>query len=129
MKNENGHTLLELVFVIVLVGIAFPGLLAFFTNSMEDSIKNEVIARAIVLAQGKMEQITTDKHEPGRGITFIKIAGQYPTETIDQFVRTVTVRDLTISGVVGVEVIVSISHPLMTNDYTLTHFFTNHTVY
>jgi hypothetical protein len=113
----------------VLVGISFPGLLAFFTNSMDDSFKNEVIAQAIVIAQGKMEEITTDKNEPGRGIAFLKIANQYPTETISQFVRSVSIQDITIAGVVGIRVIVTISHPQMINDYTLTHFFTNHAVY
>jgi prepilin-type N-terminal cleavage/methylation domain-containing protein len=126
MNKENGYTLLELVLVIILVGVAFPGLLAFFTNSMQDSVKNEVITQAIILAQGKMEQITTDKHEPGRGMNYIKLSGQYPVETIGPFVRSVTVQDVTLSGVDGVKVSVSISHPSMSQEFTLNHFFSDY---
>jgi prepilin-type N-terminal cleavage/methylation domain-containing protein len=129
MKNERGYTLLELVFVIVLVGISFPGLLSFFANSMDDSFKNKVVTAAMVLAHSKMEQITSDKYNPAGGIAFLKSPGRYPTEKINQFVRSVTVRDITLTTVPGVEVIITIHHPQMTNDYTLTHFFTNHAVY
>lgn len=129
MKNENGHTLIELIFVIVLIGISFPGLLAFFSNSMIDSVKNEIITQAIVLAQEKMELIVADKHDDEKGIYYIKVSDQYPEENIGQFTRTVTVSDRTIAGIAGIDVIVSVRHSLLQYDYTLNHFFTNQKVY
>lgn len=129
MKKQNGHTLIELVFVIVLIGIAFPGLLAFFTNSVVDSVKNEIINKAIVLARVKMEEIAADKQNADRGIMYIKTSNRYPTETLDQYVCSVSVQDNSIDGVDGINVEVSVIHPLLQNTYTLTHFFTNQDVY
>jgi len=129
MKNEKGHTLIELVFVVVLIGVSFPGLLGFFTNNVVDSINNEIISKATIFAHIKMEQITADKRDKSKGLTFINTPYRYPSETLDRYTRTVTVRKKTISGISGLEVIVTVQHALLKTDYTLTHFFTNQEVY
>jgi len=129
MKKQNGHTLIELVFVIVLIGIAFPGLLAFFTNSVVDAVKNEIINKSIVLARVKMEEIVADKQNPDKGIKYINIPYQYPAETIGQYICNVTIHKNSIAEVDGIDVEVSVNHPLLQNAYTLTHFLTNQKVY
>ena len=126
MKNQFGYSLIEIVVTIVFVGVAFPGLIAFFANTINDSVENEIYTQAISLAQSKMEEITADKLDDSRGINYIRTAGQYPSETIGQFSRTVIVQDSTFAGVIGVYVEIETSHALMANNFNLSCFFTTY---
>ncbi len=126
MKNQAGYSLIEIIITIVFVGIAFPGLIAFFTNIMIDSVESGAYTQAIVLTQSKMEEITADKLSPDRGYDYIRTAGQYPTETIGQFTRTTTVTDTVFSGVSGVIVMVETDHSLMANPYNVSALFTSY---
>jgi len=124
MKNQFGYSLIEIVITIVFIGVAFPGLIAFFANTINDSVENEIYTQAIGLTQSKMEEITADKLDDSRGIPFIRTAGQYPVDNIGQFTRTVTVKDSLITGVSGVFVQVETSHALMANNFSLSCYFT-----
>ncbi len=124
MKNQAGYSLIELVITIVFIGIAFPGLIAFFVNTMNDSVENQLYTEAIGLAQSKLEEITADKLDDSRGYTYITTGGQYPQETIGLFTRTTTITVLSLAGVEGAQTEVEISHQLMVNDYSLSCFFT-----
>jgi len=126
MNEQNGYSLIEIVITIVFIGIAFPGLIAFFTNTLNDSVVNQVSSQAISLAQSRMEEITADKLDPSRGIDYIRTSGQYPDETIGNYGRRVVVRDSIISGVTGVYVEVETSHAVMVNNYNLSCFFTRY---
>ena len=126
MKNQAGYSLIEIIITIVFVGIAFPGLIAFFTNIMIDSVESGAYTQAIVLTQSKMEEITADKLSPDRGYDYIRTSGQYPTETIGQFTRTTTVTDTVFSGVSGVIVMVETDHSLMANPYNVSALFTSY---
>lgn len=126
MKNQAGYSLIEIVVTIVFVGVAFPGLLAFFANIMTDSAESGVQTQAIVLTQSKMEEIAADKFSSTRGYDYITTSGQYPVETIGQFTRTTTISDTTLSGVDGAYVIVSTNHSLMANPYNVESFFTSY---
>ena len=126
MRNQAGYSLIEIIITIVFVGIAFPGLIAFFTNIMIDSVESGAYTQAIVLTQSKMEEITADKLSPDRGYDYIRTAGQYPVETIGQFTRTTTVIDTVFSGVTGVFVIVETNHTLMANPYNVSALFTSY---
>lgn len=126
MKEQTGYSLIEIVVTIVFVGIAFPGLIAFFANTINDSVENEIYTQAIVLTQSKMEEITADKLNPSRGISYIRTAGQYPAETIGLFNRAVMVKDSVLAGVAGVFIEVETAHPLMANTYDLSCFYTSY---
>jgi Tfp pilus assembly protein PilV len=124
MKNQAGYSLIEVIVTVVFVGIAFPGLIAFFTNVMVDSVENGVYTQAIALTQSKMEEITADKLSESRGYNYVRTVGQYPAEAIGQFTRTTTVSDTLFSGITGIYVRVTTNHSLMASPYTLATFFT-----
>ena len=126
MKNQAGYSLIEVIVTIVFVGVAFPGLIAFFTNVMVDSVESKAYTEAIVLTQSKMEQIAADKMSATRGYTYVRTSGQYPNETIGQFTRTTTVADTLISGVTGILVTIETNHTLMVNPYNVSTFFTSY---
>lgn len=125
-NREGGYSLIELIVTIIIIGIAFPGLLGFIANSMIDTVKNDVINEAILLAGEKMEQICADKNDPTRGIVYITTPNQYPPEAIEKFTRNVTVQNIMIDNIPVTEVIVTITHPAITVDFTITHLFTNY---
>ncbi|MEJ2053416.1 MAG: hypothetical protein P8X42_05805 [Calditrichaceae bacterium] len=125
-NKEAGYSLAELIVTVVLIGVAFPGLIGFMTGTMTDTVKNECISQAIVLAGEKMEEICCDKNEASRGIPYITTPNRYPQEAIDQFMRTVTVRNSVLNGVSIIEVTVSVSHSVMNGPYTLNHIFTDY---
>ncbi len=126
MKNQAGYSLIELVITIVFIGIAFPGLIAFFVNTMNDSVENQLYTEAIGLAQSKLEEITADKLADSLGYAYITTGGRYPQETIGLFTRTTTITDSSLAGVAGALTEVEISHGLMTNNYSLSCFFTSY---
>lgn len=125
-NREGGYSLIELIVTIILIGIAFPGLLGFIANSMIDTVKNDVINEAVLLAGEKMEQICADKNEPTKGIPYISTPNQYPPEAIEKFTRNVTVQNIMIGNIPVTEVMVTITHPVIAADYTLTHLFTDY---
>jgi type II secretory pathway pseudopilin PulG len=123
MKHEKGYTLIELIVTITFTGIAFSGLIAFFTNIVHGSLENEIVSQAICLANEKMEEIYADRIDANRGIAYITTSGQYPSETIDYFTRTVTITSESIGGIAGYKIQVTVSHSLLAG-LTLT-LFTN----
>jgi type II secretory pathway pseudopilin PulG len=126
-KNSNaGYSLVELIIMIMLVGLIYPVLLGFITSALDNALRGEMINRAIFLAHEKMESISADKRENGFSISQ---AGQYPEETIDQFRRTVSVQSVIRGGTDGLEVIIWVSCPDMTINYSLTHFFSEYYEY
>ena len=126
MKNQAGYSLIEIIVTIVFVGVAFPGLIAFFTNVMVDSVEGKAYTEAIVLTQSKMEQIAADKLSATRGYDYVRTSGQYPAETIGQFTRTTTVADTIFSGVTGILVTVETNYTLMASPYNVSTFFTSY---
>jgi prepilin-type N-terminal cleavage/methylation domain-containing protein len=125
-SGESGYSLVELIITIILIGIAFPGLLGFLTNSIFNTVENEVINKAVLLATDKMEQITADKNELTRGIPYITTPNQYPSESIDQFIRNVLVQTSLIDNIPIIKVTVTITHPVLTNSFNLTQIFTDY---
>lgn len=128
-KNETGYSLVELILTVILVSIAFTGLIGFFTGTMTDTVKNEKISQAILLAGQKMEEICSDRNEPTRGLEYITMPNQYPEESLNQFTRSVVIRSVVFSNVDAVEVIVSVTHPVIEGTYTLNHLFTDYNGY
>ena len=123
MKHEHGYTLIELIVTITFTAIAFSGIMAFFTHIVHGSLENEIVSQAICLANEKMEEIYADRIDATRGIAYIITSGQYPSETIDYFTRTVTITSESIGGISGYKIQVTVSHSLLAG-LTLT-LFTN----
>jgi prepilin-type N-terminal cleavage/methylation domain-containing protein len=77
--KENGFTLVEVVLVLVVAGIAILPLSMLFANASIRSGDARNATVAAQLAQAKMEEIAADKSSPARGFDFLQ-PGRYPPE-------------------------------------------------
>jgi Tfp pilus assembly protein PilV len=89
-----GFTLIEVVLIIVIAGIAVLPLSMLFANASIHSSDARNASVAAQLAQARMEEIAADKSSPARGFSYIA-AANYPAETpigaFPRYSRTVTV--------------------------------------
>lgn len=94
----GGFTLLELILVTVLIGLAVPGILVLFETTSRASYTTQQVAVATNLAGERLEQVTADKFSAARGYAWIIVAGRYPVEApVAGFVgydRTTTVAEV-----------------------------------
>jgi prepilin-type N-terminal cleavage/methylation domain-containing protein len=96
MRHQRGFSLIELVFVIV---VLFGSIVAFLSVSGEAGERvadNNDKAKAVQLAQEKIEQIIADRRNPDRDYSYIATAN-YSSETLSSpfsgFTRTTTITD------------------------------------
>ena len=75
-----GFTLIEIVLIIVIAGIAILPLSMLFANSSIHSSDARNATLAAQLAQAKMEELTADKNSPSRGFSYL-VTGNYPAES------------------------------------------------
>lgn len=69
MKKNKGFSLVELVLVIVVAGIAIPGVIFTFYELARKSVYDEAMTTATMLAEGELERVMqkgfaniTDEH-------------------------------------------------------------------
>jgi prepilin-type N-terminal cleavage/methylation domain-containing protein len=91
---ERGFTLIEVVMVIIIGGIALIPMLSLFANTAMKSSDAEIVSTASSLAKEKMDTIIADKMSTDRGFSYITSAN-YPQENpvsgFADYVRTVTI--------------------------------------
>ncbi len=96
--GQNGFSLIELVIVIVIFGIASAGLMTLFSTGIKKSADPLLQNQALQLAQEKIEIILGDRLNPARGFAYITSAN-YPAESpvtgFPDFSRTVTISCVT----------------------------------
>lgn len=82
IQKEHGFTLLEIILVIVVIGIAVPPVLTLFTQNLTDSNESEAYTKANLHAVERMEEILGDKRavDAGYGWSYINQSGQYPND-------------------------------------------------
>lgn len=126
--KHSGFTLIEVVLIIVIAGVAVLPLSMLFANASIRSGDARNATVAAQLAQAKMEEIAADKDSPTRGFSYI-LAGNYPLENpvtaFPGYSRSVVIAvDSTYDGVAFRNVSVTVS---CTNiaPVTLTTWFTN----
>ncbi|MBI3267570.1 MAG: type II secretion system protein [Planctomycetes bacterium] len=78
-RRQAGFTLMELILVTIIVGVAVPGILLLFETSARSSFHTEQVAIATHLAEEKLEAISADKFSSVRGWNYIAQAN-YPLE-------------------------------------------------
>jgi len=78
--RHAGFTLVEIVLIIVIAGIAILPLSMLFANSSIHSSDARNATLAAQLAQAKMEELTADKNSPARGFSYL-VTGNYPAES------------------------------------------------
>jgi len=79
-RRQAGFTLIEVILIIVIAGIAVLPLSMLFANTSIHSSDARNATMAAQLAQAKMEELTADKNSPARGFTYM-VAGNYPAES------------------------------------------------
>ena len=91
IKNENGFTLIEVLFTIIIVGILSTSILSLFTNS---SIRQQKASReliAIHFAQAGIEQILHDSNDKGFDYIIIE---NYPTQHHKNVERSISIHTI-----------------------------------
>ena len=92
--NAAGFTMIEVVILIVVAGIAVLPLAMLFATTSIRSSDAQSASVAAQLAQAKLEEITADRNASTRGFSFIT-PGNYPIEdpipSFAAFQRSVTV--------------------------------------
>ena len=123
---ERGFTLIEIIMVIVLIGIAIPPLIMAVTQGTKDSYKPEIATVATHLSQGKMENIARVKYLNHSGFDKMDPA-VFLTEniTVNNIDYTIFSDFTTIQTGVK-EVVVRTQSPGIP-DISLTTWFTNYT--
>ena len=120
-RNEQGTSLIELVVVIVIVGVALPSLLSLLGMVSIHSAQNGVMERAIALAETKMEEIIGKKEATWnwyKNTTAFEVDETLPCG----YRRVVTVTSISNWGSAALnawEVNVTVSHQLLPNGYSL----------
>jgi len=76
----SGFTLIEVVLIIVIAGVAVLPLSMLFANTSIRSGDARNATVAAQLAAAKMEEITADKNSPARGFAYL-VASNYTAES------------------------------------------------
>lgn len=78
--NDRGFSLIELLIVIVIFGVASVGLMTLFGSGVQKSADPLLQNQALQLAQEKLDIISGDRMNPARGFAYITSAN-YPAES------------------------------------------------
>ena len=101
--RQSGFTLIEVVLIIVIAGVAILPLSMLFANASIRSGDARDAAVAVELAQAKMEEIAADTSSPSRGFDYLARANyppEHPVTAFPRFRRSVSVSaDSTFDGV------------------------------
>lgn len=79
---SRGFTLIEVIIIIVLIGIALPPLILAISQGTKDSYRSELTTISTHLAQGQMERISRVKFLNHSGFRSM-VPGNFPTHTIN----------------------------------------------
>lgn len=85
LKNNSGGSLIEMVIVIVFIGIVMTAIMTLYTTIAKGSSDSYVVSQATILAQGKLEDIISDRNRQDRGYVYITAPGRYPVEVFEHF--------------------------------------------
>lgn len=128
-KEHEGFTLIEMVLIIVIAGVAILPLSMLFANTSIRSGDARNATTAAQLAQAKMEELTADKNSVARGFSYL-LTGNYPAESpvtgFSGYNRSVSFAiDSTYDGVTFRTVSVTVSCPNIPA-VTMTTWFTSY---
>lgn len=127
--DDRGFSLVELVLVIVVFGVAAVGLLTVFSTGMRRSADPLLENQALQLVQERLDTIVGDRANPARGFAYVTSAN-YPAENpvagFPGFSRTVTTFCVTAADLDSpsgappcaagyTHVTVTVAHPILGN--------------
>ena len=105
MRARAAYTLVEVILVVVVVGLAFPSLLAAFAEASRTSARPVLLATASNLAREKLEVLASDRFNASRGYSYL-VTDNYPAETTVSgflFSRSVAFTDVASSDLATVQ--------------------------
>lgn len=117
IKTE-GYSLIEIILVILIIGIAIPPVIHLFTYNLTSSVNSEIYTKACQFAEEKMEEILADKRadDAGRGYDYIVYPNRYSSDNPETgYSRSVSISQTTTAGVQHAEIVVTVSHDLIEN--------------
>lgn len=120
-KGERGASLLEMIIVIILLGVALPAFLSIISGAARRSMQNDMLGQAVTLAEQKMEEIIAFKE--ANWDWYKNPSALNEVETLaDGYKRTVTVTEVNNWGSINAtawEVTVKVEHSALPNGYKL----------
>jgi Tfp pilus assembly protein PilV len=122
LKNQQGISLIEVIILIIIVGVALPSLYTLNAIVLRYHAKNEIIAQANSMADSRVEEIISFKKENGNWSKYISSYNQ--SESLaGGFMRVTTVTSVSGWGAEGLNAFrieVTVSHTELVNGYRLT---------
>lgn len=122
LKNQQGISLIEVIILIIIIGVALPSLYTLNALIVRYYTKNEIIVQATSLADSRMEEIISFKKENDDWSKYISSYNQ--SESLSGgFTRATTVTSVSGWGAEGLnayEIVVTVSHMDLENGYSLT---------
>ena len=121
LKRQEGFTLIELVVMIILLGVAIPSIFALYSQLSVTATKSKVMDQMMAYGETKMEEIIATKE---KNWNWYQTANQFAENVAlpNDYNRTVSVQAINNWGNVGVdawEISVTVTHPLINNNYEL----------
>ncbi len=71
ITNEKGMSLIDVIAMLIVLGIAVPAIMRLSANNTRDGAKYFLMTRAIYCAEAAMEQIVADYRSPSRGYGWV----------------------------------------------------------
>jgi len=128
LREEHGLTLIEIVIIVIIVGIALPSLFVLMGNLSVQTFQNRLMTQSVNLANNRLEEIQAFKEA---NWDWYKTVNNYvETENIDGFTRTTEVSYDNAWGNSGYEayqVVVSVTHPKFPDGYIISFYLTKYT--
>jgi len=122
LRKEQGFTLMEVIVVVVITGIALPSLFVLLGNISYASFSTRMMNTAVNLASSRMEEIQAFKDA---NWDWYKTIEDFETEESlnDGFTRTTTVEhidDWDNTGYEVYQITIAVAHQKVENPYTVT---------
>jgi Tfp pilus assembly protein PilV len=113
LGDSRGMTLIEVIIIVVVLGIAVPALMSLMSSTLFHSGKSAILSQSTMFAQERIEEIIADKKSDSRGYGYVVTPGRYLSDSpASGFTRTVAVQTtgMTYNGVPYAHVEVTVSH-------------------
>ncbi len=126
LREERGFTLLEVIVVVVIVGVALPSLFILIGNVSYGSFRNKLMNTAVNHASSRLERIQAFKDE---NWDWYKTIENYEAEEdlADGFTRVTEIKhidDWESTGYEAYAVTVSVGHDKLKDSYSVTIYLT-----